>query len=463
MMNGGKISGNDSRVEVAKTTFSSKLTTVLVAAGCSVGLGNIWRFPYVAGENGGGAFLILYLACIVIIGLPVMLSEFAVGRATQMSAVGAYTQLDREGGRWKWLGYNGVLAAFIVMGFYFVVAGWTAEYFVFSATGELAKYESVESYARLFESFVTNPWRPLLFTWVFIAMSHTIIHFGVEKGLERVSKLLMPLLFIILIVLSVNSLLMPGSWEGVKFFISPDFSKITPQVVLQAVGQAFFSLSVGLGALVAYGSYIPKDANLRTTALQVTLLDTSVAIIAGLIIFPACFSVGISPASGPALVFETLPAIFNTLPLSSLWATIFFLLLIIAALTSTMSLHEVTTVYFMEEWGISRRNGAILTSVIVGVLGTIASLSMGVWSDFTIFGMNLFNLFDYVTANIMLPLGGLLTCLFVGYVMDKRVVEREMTNAGEMGAGYFRFMRFLLRYICPIVIFVIFLDNIGLL
>lgn len=458
-MNGG----NDGKVEVAKTTFSGKLTTVLVAAGCSVGLGNIWRFPYVAGENGGGAFVLLYLACIVIIGLPVMLSEFAVGRSTQMSAVGAYKQLDRGAGRWKWLGYNGVFAAFVVMGFYFVVAGWTAEYFVFSATGELAKYTSVESYSRLFSSFVSNPWRPLIFTWIFIAMSHAIIHLGVEKGLERVSKLLMPLLFMILIILSVNSLLMPGSWEGVKFFISPDFSKITPQVVLQAVGQAFFSLSVGLGALVAYGSYIPQGANLRTTALQVTLLDTSVAIIAGLIIFPACFSVGISPASGPALVFETLPAIFNTLPFSSLWATIFFLLLIIAALTSTMSLHEVTTVYFIEEWGISRKNGAILTSIIVGALGTVASLSMGVWSGFTIAGMNLFNLFDYVTANIMLPLGGLLTCIFVGYRMDRKIVESQITNGGAYGNDYFRVMIFLLRYVCPIVIFVIFLDSIGVL
>ncbi len=444
----------------ATTTFSSKLTTVLVAAGCSVGLGNIWRFPYVAGENGGGAFLLIYLAAIVIIGLPIMLSEFLVGRQTNLSAVGAFRKLSHN---WKWLGYNGVLAAFLVMGFYYVVAGWTAEYFVFSATGQLMQQTTTEGYAELFKSFVTNPWRPLIFTWIFIAVSHLIIHLGVEKGLERVSKVLMPLLFLILIILAVKALLMPNSWEGVKFFISPDFSKVTTQTILQAVGQAFFSLSVGLGALVAYGSYIPQDANLRTTALQVTLLDTSVAIIAGLIIFPACFSAGIDPQSGPALVFQTLPAIFNTMPLSSLWATIFFLLLIIAALTSTMSLHEVATVYFLEEWNIPRKKGAILTSIIVGVLGTIASLSMGVWSGFTIGGKNLFDLFDYVTANIMLPLGGLLTCIFVGYVMDKKLVEKQMTNSGKYGNLYYKNMRFLLRYICPIVILVIFLDSIGLI
>ncbi len=438
--------------------FSSKLSTVLVAAGCSVGLGNIWRFPYVAGENGGGAFLLLYLACIIIIGYPVMMSELAMGRMARLSAVGAYRKLGCE--RWKWLGFNGVLAAFLIMGFYYVVAGWTAEYFVYSINGELSSITEVSGYHDLFIKFVSHPWKPVLFTWIFVAITHVIIHMGVQKGLERVSNVLMPLLFLILIVLCVNSLLLPNSWEGVKFFLYPDFSKINAEVFLQAVGQAFFSLSIGLGALVAYGAYIPKEANLRTTSVQVMTLDTAVALLAGLIIFPATASVGIDPTAGPALVFETLPAIFTSLPMSGLWAAIFFLLLIIAAITSTMSLHEVATVFFIEELNISRKVGATLTSVIVGLLGTAASLSLCINnSDYT----PLFDLLDYITANIMLPLGGMLTCIFVGWRLDRKGYIDQLTNNGEIPCSYIPVMIFLLKYLCPIVIFAIFLDSLGLI
>ncbi|MFI3303856.1 MAG: sodium-dependent transporter [Rikenellaceae bacterium] len=441
----------------SQVKFSSKLATVLVAAGCSVGLGNIWRFPYVAGENGGGAFLLIYLACILIIGFPVMMSELAIGRATHLSAVGAFRQLAP---RWKWLGYNGVLAAFLILGFYYVVAGWTAEYFIFSVTGELSKLSTTAEYSTLFTDFITHPARPILYTWIFVALTHAIIFLGVQKGLEKVSNVLMPLLFIILIALAINSILLPNSWEGVKFFLYPDFSKITPQAFLQAVGQAFFSLSIGLGALIAYGSYVPRDANLRTTTFQVMGLDTAVALLAGLIIFPATASVGIDPTAGPALVFETLPAIFNMLPMSGLWASIFFLLLVIAAITSTMSLHEVATVFFMEEFKLTRKRGALLTSVIVGVLGTAASLSLCVPSmeGYT----PLFDMLDYVTANIMLPLGGMMTCIFVGWKIDKKVYSDQITNFGKNKCGYLPVLIFLLKYICPILIFIVFLDSAGI-
>ncbi len=436
--------------------FSSKMSAVLVAAGCSVGLGNIWRFPYVAGENGGGAFLLVYLVCIILIGFPVMMSELAIGRATRKSAVGAFREL---GGAWKYLGFNGVLAAFLIMGFYYVVAGWTAEYFVYAVDGHLSSISDMGGYNELFTSFVSNPWKPIIYTWIFVAVTHLVIFMGVQKGLERVSNVLMPILFIILIALCVNSLMMPNSLEGVKFFLYPDFSKFTADSFLQAVGQSFFSLSIGLGALVAYGSYIPDDSNLRTTSLQVMALDTSVAILAGLIIFPATASVGLDPMSGPALVFEALPAIFNTLPMSGLWASIFFLLLIIAALTSTMSLHEVATVFFMEELKLSRRTGAALTSIIVGLLGTAAAMSLGVNNG----SSSLFDLLDYITANIMLPIGGMLTCIFVGWKLDSKIFSDELTNYGTKPFWYQKIIIRSLKYICPAVIFIIFLDSIGII
>ncbi len=447
-------------MSVTPTKFSSRLTTVLVAAGCSVGLGNIWRFPYIAGEGGGAAFVIVYILCIILIGHPVMIAEFAVGRQAHRSAVGAYKFLG--GKKWSILGYNGVLTAFIIMGFYYVVSGWTAEYFAISVTGELAKSTTAEEYESLFVNFITHPWKPIIYTWIFIFVNHIIIDLGVAKGLERVSKVLMPFLFIILIALAINSLMLPNSWDGVLFFLKPDFSKITPNVILTAVGQMFFTLSIGLGALVAYGSYIPHDADLRKTATQVTILDTSVAIIAGFIIFPAAASVGISPDSGPALVFETLPAIFNTLPMSMLWASIFFLLLIIAALTSTMSLHEVVTVYLMEEWGVTRRMGTYITSGSIAILSAIASLSLGEWSGFTIFGLTLFDAMDFITANIMLPIGGLVTSIFVGWFLDRKILQDQVTNNGMIKLGDFKFNYFLIKYICPIAIFIMFLDNLKL-
>ena len=294
----------------SRATLGGKLSAVLVAAGSSVGLGNIWRFPYVAGDNGGGAFLIIYILCVLLLGLPLMIAEFTVGRASHRNAVGAYRALNP---RWSFLGYNGVLAAFLILGFYFVVSGWTAEYMVHSVTGSIARFSTAEQYKSLFENFISNPWRPVVYTCLFVLATHFVIAMGVQKGIERSAKILMPLLFLILIVLSVHSLLMPGGEAGLKFLFAPDFSKVTPTTVLVALGQAFFSLSIGIGTMVTYASYFKPDTNLRHTALNVTILDTLVAILAGVVIFPAVFSVGIEPSSGPSLVFITLPSIFNGL------------------------------------------------------------------------------------------------------------------------------------------------------
>ena len=443
-----------------RATLGGKLSAVLVAAGSSVGLGNIWRFPYVAGDNGGGAFLVIYILCVLLLGLPIMVAEFSVGRASHRNAVGAYRALDPK---WSFLGYNGVVAAFLILGFYFVVSGWTAEYMVHSVTGSLARYTTADEYKSVFENFIQNPWRPVLYTALFVLATHFVIAMGVQKGIERSAKVLMPLLFVILIALSIHSLLMPGGEEGLRFLFRPDFSKVTPSTVLTALGQAFFSLSIGLGCLVTYASYFKNDTNITHTALQVAFIDTLVAVLAGLVIFPAVFSVGIEPTAGPSLVFVTLPAIFNTLPLSMVWSTIFFLLLVIAALTSTISLHEVLTVYVQEEWHLSRRAAAWIVTGACIVLGAAASLSLGAWQWLQLGGKSFFDLLDFVTANIMLPAGGFFICIFTGWVLDRRFMPAELTNHGALRLRLWPLLGVLLRWVCPAVILLIFLDNLGVL
>ncbi len=441
-----------------RATLGGKLSAVLVAAGSSVGLGNIWRFPYVAGNNGGGAFLALYMLCVLVLGLPLMIAEFTVGRASHRNAVGAFRALDSK---WSFLGYNGVLAAFLILGFYFVVAGWTAEYMVRSLTGDLAHLNTAEEYAAMFDRFIRNPWRPLLYTTAFVLASHGVIELGVQKGIERSAKVLMPLLFVILIVLAVHSLLLPGGAEGVRFFLLPDFSKVTAATVLTALGQAFFSLSIGIGTMVTYASYFKPETNLRHTALNVTILDTLVAVLAGIVIFPAVFSAGIEPSSGPSLVFITLPGIFNGMPLSMVWSSVFFLLLVVAALTSTISLHEVITIYLHEEWHLSRRGAAWATTGGTLALAALASLSLGMLDGWRICGLNLFDSLDYVTANILLPVGGFFTCIFVGWRLDPEILEAEITNRGRLNFRIRRLFAILLRYVCPTVLLLVFLDNLG--
>lgn len=441
-----------------RVTLGGKLSAVLVAAGSSVGLGNIWRFPYVAGDNGGGAFLIIYILCVLVLGLPLMLAEFSVGRSTRLNAVGAYRALSP---RWSLLGYNNVLTAFLILGFYYVVSGWTGAYVVRSLTGEIARFTSAEQYTAAFDGFIASTWQPVAYTCAFVLMTHLVIVLGVEKGIERSAKVLMPLLLLMLVVLAVRSLQMEGAWEGVRFLFSPDFSKVTPRTVLVALGQAFFSLSIGLGGMVTYASYFKSDTNLRHTACNVTLIDTGVALLAGLVIFPAVFSAGIEPSAGSSLVFITLPGIFNAMPGAMIWSTVFFLLLSVAALTSTISLHEVLTVYFHEEWRMSRRAAAWTTTAATAVLASLASLSLGVLNGWRIFGLDLFDALDFVTANVLLPLGGLLICIFAGWVFDKRVFRRELTNDGRLRFRIMPLFLFMLRWVCPIVLLLVFLDNLG--
>lgn len=442
-----------------RATLGGKLSAVLVATGSAVGLGNIWRFPYVAGENGGGAFLIIYIACILLLGVPVLLAEFTVGRHTHQNPVGAYRSLSK---RWSFLGYNSAISSLLILGFYFVVSGWTLEYFTTSITGAISAYTTSAINAEQFAAFTSNPIRPVIYTILFALMTHVIIALGVQKGIERSSKMMMPILFIMLVILAIRSVTMPNGMAGLKFLFEPDFSKVTSKTILDAMGQAFFSLSIGLGCMITYSSYFNNKTNLQNTAYNVVVLDTMVAILAGMVIFPAVFSVGIEPTSGPSLVFVTLPSIFNTMAFGSLWSSLFFLLLVVAALTSTISLHEVLTAYIHEEWHLPRKRAAWLVTIATMVLACASSLSLGAWNDFKIFGLSLFDSLDFVTANVLLPLGGFFTSAFAGWVLDRKILRNEISDHGRMKNRLFGLLVVLLRWVCPVLLLSIFLDNMGL-
>ena len=444
-----------------RVTFGSKLGVILATVGCAVGLGNIWRFPYMLGSNGGAAFLLVYLLCILLLGLPVMITEFFIGRHSHRNAAGAF-KVMAPGTKWSIIGYNGVLAAFLILGFYSVVSGWTLEYIMEAFSGSLIG-KSAADFKAEFTNFSSDALRPIIWTFVFIAMTHIIIVSGVKKGIERASKVMMPLLFLILIALCIRSVTLPNAGEGLTFLFKPDFSKITSSVVLSAMGQAFFSLSIGMGCLITYASYFKQDTNLQTTALQVTVLDTLVAVLAGVMIFPAVFSFGIAPTAGPELVFITLPNVFEQLPMGWLWSAVFFILLALAALTSTISLHEVATAYVHEEYNVSRKRAAWFVSAGVLVFGVISSLSFGLLKEYTIGGMIFFDALDYLTAKIMLPLGGMLICIFVGTRIDRKILKAELTNEGTIPFLFFNTYAFFMKYIAPVAIGLIFLNESGLI
>ncbi|RHJ84881.1 sodium-dependent transporter [Parabacteroides sp. AM08-6] len=444
-----------------RATFGSKIGVILATVGCAVGLGNIWRFPYMVGANGGAAFLLIYIICILLLGLPVMITEFFIGRYSRRNAAGAFKMMA-PGTRWSFIGYNGVVAAFLILGFYSVVAGWTLDYIVQAFSGTLSG-KTAADFKLDFEQFSSSIVSPIGWTIAFIALTHIIIISGVKKGIERASKVMMPLLFFILIALCIRSVTLPNAEKGLVFLFHPDFEKITSSVVLSAMGQAFFSLSIGMGCLITYSSYFKKDTNLQSTALQVTILDTLVAILAGVMIFPAVFSFGIAPTAGPELVFITLPNVFEQLPLGWLWSAVFFVLLALAALTSTISLHEVSTAYVHEEYHISRKKAAWFVSGGVLILGILSSLSFGVLKDFTICGMVFFDALDYLTAKIMLPLGGMLICIFVGTRVDRKILKAELTNEGSIPFHFFNTYAFFMKYIAPVAIGLIFLNELGLI
>ncbi|MBS6575941.1 sodium-dependent transporter [Parabacteroides goldsteinii] len=444
-----------------RVTFGSKIGVILATVGCAVGLGSIWRFPYMVGSNGGGAFLLVFMICTVLLGLPIMITEFFIGRHSRRNAAGAFKELA-PGTQWSLIGYNGVLAAFLILGFYSVVSGWTLEYIWQAMTGSLSGKTTAE-FTTEFEAFSSSALRPIGWTIAFIAITHFIIVSGVEKGIERASKIMMPALFLILLVLCIRSITLPGVNEGLSFLFKPDFEKITSSVILSAMGQTFFSLSIGMGCLITYSSYFGKDTNLQLTAIQVTVLNTFVALLAGIMVFPAVFSFGIEPTAGPELVFITLPNIFEQLPFGNIWSFIFFILLALAALTSTISLHEVATAYVHEEYHMTRKKAAWIVSAGVAVIGALASLSFGLLKEYTIGGLIIFDALDYLTAKIMMPIGGMMICVFVGLRIERKVLKEELTNKGTITFYFFNTYAFFIKYIAPVAIGLIFLNELGLI
>ena len=442
-----------------RVTFGSKLGVVLATVGCAVGLGSVWRFPYMLGANGGAAFLLVYILFMIFLGIPVMVTEFFIGRYSRSNTVGSFKKMA-PGTKWCWIGYNGILAAFLILSYYSVVSGWTLEYVWQTLSGRLYGQPDID-YTADFQDFASNVFRPIFWMGTFIGLTHFVIVSGVEKGIERASKIMMPLLFLILLIMCVRSVTLPNAEAGLLFLFKPDFSKLTSSVVLSALGQAFFSLSLGMGCLITYSSYFGKDTNMQATAWQVTIINTLVAVLAGIMIFPAVFSFGITPSAGAELVFITLPNVFGQLPLSGLWSCIFYILLAMAALTSTISLHEVATAYVLEEFHMTRSGNC--PNTFGNVINTSSAPAEGVMKGFTVGGLAFFDALDYLTAKIMLPLGGMLTCIFVGTRVDKKVLKAELTNEGTLKFRLFGAYVFFMKYVAPIAIGIVFLNELGIL
>ena len=444
-----------------RAQFATRMGVIAATVGSAVGLGNIWRFPYEAGEHGGGAFLVLYIVCVMLLGIPVMIAEFVIGRSTHRNALSAL-QMLKPGSKFHWVSYVGIMASLMILSFYSVVAGWIVEYLFQSISGGLSGHTAQE-YSEMFGAFTANPYRSVLWTMLFLLINFLVLRRGIEKGIERLSNIMMPILFLILIVFCVNSVLLPNSSAGLSFLFNPDFSKLTPKVVLGALGQAFFSLSLGLTCLLTYASYFSDRTPIVRSATIVAVLDTVVAILSGIIIFPAVFSFGLEPAAGPKLVFEILPGIFQQMPGGYFWAVAFFLLLFFASITSTISMSEISIAYFVEVRKMSRNNATLANTLIALVFGMLCALSFGVLSDFRLFGMTLFELFDYVSSNVLLPIGGVMLAVFVGWIVDRKVVDEQLTDYGTRRITLKHPIYFCIRYVAPICITLIFLYGLGLL
>lgn len=437
--------------------FSTKIGVLMATVGSAVGLGNIWRFPYETGRNGGAAFLLVYLVCIFIIGFPVVMAEFVIGRRAKANPVGAFKKLAPNT-KWHWVGYMGVLAGLLILGYYSVVAGWTMEY-IFKALSLELENKSAADYTSMFETFTSNPILPIIWTTLVMIMSHLIVKKGIKGGIEKASRIMMPLLFLLMLILAVHSILLPGSIKGIEFFFNPDFSKLTAESVLTALGHAFFSLSLGMGCLITYSSYFKSNIDLPKTAVQVTLIDTLVAVTAGVIIFPTVFAFNMQPEAGPGLVYMVLPNVFQQMPGSFIWSTMFYILLFLAALTSLMSLHEVVTSYIHERYSISRLNSSRLVTGLVLFLGVFCSWSFGIMKNVTLLSMNFFEWLEYLTASVLLPLGGMLISIFVAWYLDKKIVFDELSNDGKVKVKGFKIYIFILRYVAPLCIFAVFVTS----
>ena len=452
--------------KLERANFGSRLGVILATAGSAVGLGNVWRFPYMTGENGGAVFIIIYVVCVFFLGIPCMVSEFIVGRHGQSNTARAFSKMA-GGGPWSLIGYMGVLTGFLITGYYAVVAGWCLQYIWASLIGHMQG--TPEYFQTYFAELSSDPVKPVLWTFIILGMTYLIIEHGVRNGIEKASKMMMPTLFILLLVIVGASCMLPNAAKGIEFMFKPDLTKINSDVFLAALGQSFYSMSIAMGCLCTYASYFSKQTNLTMSAVQIGIIDCMVAILAGLMIFPTAFSVGVSPDSGPSLIFITLPNVFQqafaSIPvLGYVISLLFFVLLSLAALTSLMSLHEVSTAFFQEELMITRKKAALVVTITTAVIGAFCSLSLGAVGDsMTFFGKSLFDWFDFITGQIFLPIVGFLTCIFIGWFVPHKVVHDEFTNWGTLRGRFFHLYIFLVKYICPLAILFIFLHQLGLL
>lgn len=442
-----------------RDSFKSKFGAIAALAGSAVGLGNIWKFPHEAGSNGGGAFLLVYIFFTLAIGFPVMLSEFALGRRSQKNAFGTFKVLA-AGTNWYMFGLLSIVAAAFILSFYGTVSGWTLEY-VWLAISNSFKGMSAADITDTFNQFISHPYKAVLWQVGFMFISGAIVIAGVQKGIERYTKMMMPLLLLIVIILGIRACTLEGSGEGLKFLFYPKFSELTGGSILSALGQAFFSLSIGMGVLLTYASYIRKEDNLNHISLQVISTDTLVAVLAGVAILPAVFAFHIDPQAGPGLVFLTLPKVFLSMPFGQLWSVLFFLLLTFAALTSAISLLEVVVAYMVEEKKMSRIRATIITTLGITTLGVFSTLSFGPLKDIEFFGLSIFDSFDFISSNILLPAGGILLCIFAGWRLNHAVLYSELSNEGKIKLRFFRLYIVILKYLAPACIFLILLNVLG--
>lgn len=443
-----------------RENFGSRFGALVAMAGSAVGLGNLWRFPYLVGENGGAAFIIVYILLSFLICLPIFVSEFVIGRRSQKNAYAAFRDLS-GGSEWRWVGLFTVIVPLIVLSYYSVIGGWSVEYLLKSLSFSFSDASRI-TMNTMFTDFVSSTWAPLATHTVFLLFTTLIVIVGIKDGIEKFSKVMMPLLFIIVVAIAIYSLMLPGASAGVDYLFRPDFSKIDAKACASALGQAFFSLSLGFGTIMTYASYVSKGDNIMTQSAATAISDLMFALIAGVAIMPAVFAFGIDPQAGPGLVFETLPYIFGQMPAGGLIAILFFAALLVAALTSSISMLEVAVAYLVEEKRFSRVWACITLFVICWIVGALCSLSFGPLSDIRINGDNLFDFFDSLSSNVLMTLGSLFTVLFVGWRLKRTDIYDEFTNGGTLSTNVriFGVLWFLIRYICPLAIISIFLVGI---
>ena len=441
--------------------WTSKLGFILAAAGSAIGLGAIWKFPYMAGTNGGGIFLIFFLLMTIFIGAPILLAEFIIGRNTQKDAVMSYKHLAPKSA-WPLLGYGGVIASFLILSFYSVVGGWILSYLARSLTGSLSGLTQAE-YGATFESIISNPFEAVGLQLLFLILTVWVVQGGIQQGIEKASKYMMPALFILFIILAIRSLTLDGAMDGVEFFLKPDWSAVTGQTILMALGQSFFALSVGLSVMVTYASYLSKGESLAKSAFSVVGLNILISLLAGLVIFPAVFALGFEPEAGPGLVFVVLPAVFNEIAFGGLFLTIFLVLLLFATLTSAFSILEIIVAVLSKGDKNKRKKFSWIAGLLVFAAGIPNALSFGVLSEVKFFGKTFFDLADFLTSNIALPLGAFFIAIFAGYVLPRKMVRREMEAGTESNPLLFNIWYFSIRYIVPIGIGIVFLHSIGII